>query len=168
MENSKEKDKIGKMIGKIKGILEEADICDSEGDQYGSFFTGKQSKILESVERVLRDYKRRTPEWEKMVDKNLEEYKGDDGYISIKPNSLKKFISKIIDDERKDIFKPDHSPITWSGGNYEKGTEEDVIVGHWAEDSSPYEITLPYQLRDIMISLLNTLCDKHEEIRKEK
>ena len=32
-----------------------------------------------------------------------------------------------------------------------------IIIGHWAEDGAPYEITCPEQIRDILIIGLNLL-----------
>lgn len=33
--------------------------------------------------------------------------------------------------------------------------KKDVILGYWAEDFTEYEISVPYQLRDIFIWILN-------------
>lgn len=34
-----------------------------------------------------------------------------------------------------------------------------LIHGYWAEDFSTYHITMPHQLRDMMVELQNILCD---------
>jgi hypothetical protein len=63
-------------------------------------------------------------------------------------NALRKLIAPIIwfhDDasmEDNYKFKP-------------HATKPDTIVGCWAEDMSPYEITCPPQLRDAIINVLN-------------
>jgi len=38
------------------------------------------------------------------------------------------------------------------------------IVGEWAEDGSPYIITVPPQLRDQLVEMQNALCAKYQEL----
>ena len=44
---------------------------------------------------------------------------------------------------------------------WEKGVGADSIVGYWAEDNSTYDITVPPQLRDLIITMQNMLCRKY-------
>ena len=41
--------------------------------------------------------------------------------------------------------------------NWRPHKNENKIIGYWAEDFSPYIITCPYQLRDLLIKLQNNL-----------
>ena len=44
--------------------------------------------------------------------------------------------------------------------------QSDKIVGRWAEDDTPYEITVPAQLRDPIIAMQNTLFRKYAMIQE--
>ena len=43
-----------------------------------------------------------------------------------------------------------------------------VILGEWAEDSSEYEIIVPAQLRESILILQHSLCDRINEIETGK
>ena len=47
---------------------------------------------------------------------------------------------------------------------WKKGLNKDTIIGYWGEDMSPYEMKIPGQLRDILIELQHSLCDRYTEI----
>jgi hypothetical protein len=60
------------------------------------------------------------------------------------------------------IFTSYHAPIT-GASHFEEGTDPETIKGHWCEDESPYYMTVPYQLRDRLISLLNAIIDERSK-----
>lgn len=57
------------------------------------------------------------------------------------------------------------APLTWhtEAGPFEEykfkadPTRPNTIIGHWAEDGNPYEITCPAQLRNALVVGLNLL-----------
>jgi citrate lyase gamma subunit len=53
------------------------------------------------------------------------------------------------------------APILYS--KWEPGIHESVIIGQWTEDDSEYEITVPPQLRGLIIDLQNSLQQKYTE-----
>jgi hypothetical protein len=44
--------------------------------------------------------------------------------------------------------------------------DANIIIGYWAEDDSPYEITVPHQLRSTILKLQNTLCKKYNAVKE--
>lgn len=69
----------------------------------------------------------------------------------------------VSTNKRMIAFRRLIAPIIWfnEDSNFEHcqfraHTEKpDTIIGHWAEDMSPYEITCPPQLREAFIAILN-------------
>lgn len=55
------------------------------------------------------------------------------------------------------------SAITWSPWTPHP-SKDNEIIGHWAEDNSTYEVTCPYQLRDLLIEIQNALHVQYDEI----
>lgn len=55
------------------------------------------------------------------------------------------------------------SAITWSPW-VPAVNQERIIIGHWAEDNSTYEITCPHQLRDLLIEMQNALHVQYNEV----
>lgn len=54
-------------------------------------------------------------------------------------------------------------PILWAKWTTSKDRLKDrlnVIIGHWAEDDSHYAITVPIQLRDMIVELQNKAVDE--------
>ena len=45
-------------------------------------------------------------------------------------------------------------------------TNKYTIIGIWPEDGSEYSLTVPYQLRDEIISMQNMLVDKAKKIEQ--
>lgn len=69
----------------------------------------------------------------------------------------------LSDANKKSI---DHfSAITWSKW-VAAPNQERVIIGHWAEDNSTYDITCPPQLRDLLIEMQNALHEKYAEVER--
>ena len=44
----------------------------------------------------------------------------------------------------------------------------DKIYGFWEEDRNQYEITVPPQLRDMILELQNALCLKYNELQEHR
>jgi hypothetical protein len=42
-------------------------------------------------------------------------------------------------------------------GEFRAGDRDCEIIGHWAEDGTPYTITVPHQLRETFLEILNSL-----------
>ena len=53
----------------------------------------------------------------------------------------------------------------WKASRY----SPDTIIGYWAEDGNEYEVTVPAQLRDMLVKLQNDKVDelKAKEPKKE-
>ena len=51
---------------------------------------------------------------------------------------------------------------------WKQGQKADEIEGVWAEDFSNYIITVPYQLRDSILLLQHTLCDRIADLQRAK
>ena len=49
---------------------------------------------------------------------------------------------------------------------WEPGASPESIIGYWAEDGSPYEVTVPSQLRDLAVRLQNLLCKKYNAVEE--
>lgn len=49
---------------------------------------------------------------------------------------------------------------------WEPGASPESIIGYWAEDGSPYEVTVPPQLRDLAVRLQNLLCKKYNAVEE--
>ena len=49
---------------------------------------------------------------------------------------------------------------------WEPGASPESIIGYWAEDGSPYEVTAPPQLRDMAVRLQNLLCKKYNAVEE--
>jgi hypothetical protein len=43
---------------------------------------------------------------------------------------------------------------------------KNIILGRWSEDNTPYSITVPYQIRDQILELQNTMYDRYHEIER--
>jgi hypothetical protein len=52
----------------------------------------------------------------------------------------------------------------WTSG----GEAGSIIYGEWAEDGSRYELRVPMQLRDMLVSLQNALADRYQEIQSTR
>ena len=61
------------------------------------------------------------------------------------------------------IFTSYHAPIINAPSEFREGTTPDSIRGEWCEDGSPYYMTVPYQLRDRFISLLNSIREEGKD-----
>ena len=69
-----------------------------------------------------------------------------------------------IKDKLAAIFPSDTGLIKlWEADPYDKTK----IVGFWAEDNSPYEITVPYQLRDMIIKMQHQLPHLFNQQKKK-
>jgi hypothetical protein len=57
------------------------------------------------------------------------------------------------------ICKKQFAPIIPSSTvmKWKKGNSDDIIIGYWSEDNSPYTITCPHQLRNLLVKLQNNL-----------
>lgn len=53
----------------------------------------------------------------------------------------------------------DFGALLWA--RWEKGESAGSIVGHWAEDESPYYLSVPPQLRELLLGMQNTLSEKY-------
>ena len=51
---------------------------------------------------------------------------------------------------------------------WKKGTDSGLIEGIWAEDFGLYVISVPPQLRDSILLLQHTLCDRIGELQRAK
>jgi hypothetical protein len=49
---------------------------------------------------------------------------------------------------------------------WKPGKTDDTIIGQWAEDNSEFEITIPFQLRDLLIQLQNVLSERMNQVQE--
>jgi hypothetical protein len=49
-----------------------------------------------------------------------------------------------------------------------RGNDPDKIDGFWAEDSTPYTVTVPEQLRSMLVDLQNNLSTKFRELEQKE
>jgi len=59
-----------------------------------------------------------------------------------------------------------YSAILWQP--WKAGLYEDMITGAWAEDGNEYNLSVPPQLRDMIISLQNQLAKEYQEFEHKK
>ena len=55
-----------------------------------------------------------------------------------------------------------HDALLWYP--WMPGEDKVSIHGMWAEDQTPYTLLVPFQLRDLIVSLQNVLHEKHKRI----
>lgn len=56
-----------------------------------------------------------------------------------------------------------YGAILWAPW-HASGMDKQTITGQWAEDGSTYTITVPHQLRGLVIAMQNELCEKYREL----
>lgn len=52
--------------------------------------------------------------------------------------------------------------ILWK--RWEKAQQVDKIIGFWAEDNNEFEVTVPAQLRDMLLAIQNWLSDFYTKV----
>lgn len=88
------------------------------------------------------------------------------GYTIKLETIYENILEKGLEREKEQMNHNKWGAILWK--KWEKGAILQEIIGYWAEDNNEYKITVPYQLRDMIIEMQNWLSDKYQKIQVAK